>query len=199
MSDQQPGFEENQRSQAESESAQEFANDVEQSSSDSPAEEPTLAIDPVQQQLEQLKQEKENLEDQLLRTQAELMNSRRRMQNELDQFRKYEGLNLIRDLLPTIDNLHRAATAAEQSSDVQTLKTGVEMVVQQFLEALNRHRVEVIPASQGSPFDPNLHEAVHQQPSDEVEAMHVLTELETGYKMQDRVIRPAKVIVSTGS
>ena len=148
-------------------------------------------VDPVQR----LEQEKAELEDRLVRTQAELVNYRRRSQNELEQFRKYEGFRLVRDLLPTIDNLQRAISAP--SNDVESLRTGVDMVARQLLETLARYQVEPIPC-QGVAFDPNLHEAVHQMPSEEQPAMHVLEALETGYKMQDRIVRPAKVIVSTG-
>ncbi len=148
-------------------------------------------------ELEQLKAEKADLEDRLARAQAELVNYRRRAQNEIEQFRRYEGLNLIRDVLPTIDNLQRATAAAEQSQDIQNLKMGVEMVSRQLVEALQRNRIEVIP-TQGEVFDPNMHEALQQAPSEEVPPMHILAELETGYKMLDRIVRPAKVIVSTG-
>ncbi|MCA8989697.1 MAG: nucleotide exchange factor GrpE [Planctomycetaceae bacterium] len=137
------------------------------------------------------------LEDRLIRSHAELANYRRRSSNEIDQIRKYEGLSLVRDLLPALDNLKRATAAAENASSVADLKTGVEMVLQQMLETLTRHHIEAIPA-EGEPFDPNQHEAVQQIPSDKIEAMHVLQDLETGYRMYDRIVRPAKVIVSTG-
>nr|ADY61553.1 Protein grpE [Rubinisphaera brasiliensis DSM 5305] len=160
---------------------------------DSAAEEAEPELSP----LEQLQQQNSELEDRLVRTQAELVNYRRRTQNELDQFRKYEGLNLVRDLLPALDNLHRATDAAAKASDVENLKKGVEMVTQQIMETLRRYQVDAISA-QGEEFDPNQHEAVVQQPSEDVPAMHVLAEVETGYKMQDRIVRPAKVVVSTG-
>ncbi len=147
--------------------------------------------------LEKLQREKEELEDRLARTQAELVNYRRRTQNENAQFRKYEGLNLVRDLLPVIDNLQRAVGASGQASSVEDVKKGVEMVIQQFLDILASKEVKKI-ATQGEAFDPNLHEAVQQIPSDQIPAMHIAEELETGYQMSDRVVRPAKVIVSTG-
>ncbi len=147
--------------------------------------------------LERVEAEKAELEDRVLRAQAEFINYRRRMQNELEQFRRYEGLQLVRDLLPVLDNLQRATQAARQSDDFQNLKMGIEMVSQQLLETLQRNRIERIP-SEGAAFDPNLHEAVQQAPSAEVPAMHVLAELETGYLMGDRIVRPAKVLVSTG-
>ena len=144
-----------------------------------------------------LQQEKSELEDRLTRTQAELVNYRRRTQNENAQFRKYEGINLVRDLLPVIDNLKRAAGASGQAASVDDVKKGVEMVIQQFLAILASKEVKQIPA-EGESFDPNLHEAVQQVPSNDIPAMHIAQELETGYQMNDRVVRPAKVIVSTG-
>ncbi len=147
--------------------------------------------------LEKLQQEKDELEDRLTRTQAELVNYRRRTQNENAQFRKYEGLNLVRDLLPVIDNLQRAVGASEQANSVDDVKKGVEMVIQQFLDILASREVKRIP-TEGEAFDPNLHDAVQQVPSQEIPAMHIAQELETGYQMADRVVRPAKVIVSTG-
>ncbi len=147
--------------------------------------------------LEKLQKEKDELEDRLTRTQAELVNYRRRTQNEIAQFRKYEGLNFVRDLLPVIDNLQRAVGASGQAASVDDLKKGVEMVIQQFLDILASKEVKQIPAN-GEPFDPNLHEAVQQVPSNDIPAMHIAQELETGYQMNDRVVRPAKVIVSTG-
>ena len=148
--------------------------------------------------LEKLQQEKDELEDRLTRTQAELVNYRRRTQNEMAQFRKYEGLNFVRDLLPVIDNLQRAVGASGQTASVDDVKKGVEMVIQQFLDILASKEVKQIPAN-GEAFDPNLHEAVQQVPSNDIPAMHIAQELETGYQMNDRVVRPAKVIVSTGS
>jgi len=166
---------------------------VESQTEDTAGTEETETLSP----LEQLQQQNSELEDRLVRTQAELVNYRRRTQNELEQFRKYEGLNLVRDLLPALDNLQRATDAAAKASDVENLRKGVEMVAQQVMETLRRYQVDII-AAQGEAFDPNLHEAVVQQPSEDVPAMHVLAEVETGYKMQDRIVRPAKVVVSTG-
>lgn len=145
----------------------------------------------------QMEQRISELEDQLARSYAELANYRRRSANEAEQFRKYEGINLVRDLLPVVDNLKRAAEVAEQASDIENLKKGVEMVTHQFLETLRKYNVEQISA-ESEAFDPNQHEAVQQVPSEDVPAMHVLQELATGYRIHDRIVRPAKVIVSTG-
>ncbi|MEZ6059349.1 MAG: nucleotide exchange factor GrpE [Planctomycetaceae bacterium] len=146
-------------------------------------------------ELQKLRQEADEARDRSLRAQAELDNFRRRTQREVDEFRKYQSIPIIRDMLPGLDNLKRAVGAAEQSGDLQNLLDGIHMVSQQFEDVLKAH--SAIPIRpQGQPFDPNLHEALTQVPSAEHPPMTVLDVVETGYKLHDRVIRPAKVIVA---
>ena len=95
-----------------------------------------------------------------------------------------------------MDNLERAIAAAQQAGDTGPLASGVGMVHVQFLELLKRHGIKRID-SDGKPFDPNLHQAISLQPSPEVEANTIMQVIEQGYMNQDRVLRPAKVIVST--
>jgi len=135
------------------------------------------------------------LQDQLLRGQAELENFRRRSQRDAGEARKYQSLALVRDLLPAMDNLQRAIQAAEQSGDVGNLLEGIRMVSHQLAETLKGHAAQPI-AAEGEPFDPNLHEALSQVPTPDHPPMTVLQVVETGYRMHDRVVRPAKVIVS---
>ena len=130
------------------------------------------------------------------RSVAEMENVRKRMLREIDQERQYRSLPIARDLLPVIDNLTRAVQAAEKAQDVEQLVQGIKMVLQQFDETLARHSITPIPTV-GEPFDPNLHEAVLQQPNADQPPMTVLMEVEKGYKMHDRVVRPSKVIVSS--
>ena len=141
--------------------------------------------------------ERDELRDQLLRSQAELENYRKRQQREREEERRYAAGSIVRDLLPVLDNLQRAIAAAEQGGTVDDLRAGVAMVLQQATEMLAQHQVQAIPAV-GEPFDPNHHEALTQMPSDEHPAMTVLQEVETGYKLHDRVLRPTKAIVSSG-
>ena len=109
-----------------------------------------------------------------------------------------QALALIRDLLPALDNLTRAIDAADgPQHDADGLIEGVKMVKQQLHDTLARHSVVDIE-SVGQPFDPNLHEAIGHLPSSEQPAMTVLEEVEQGYKLHDRVVRPSKVIVSSG-
>lgn len=135
------------------------------------------------------------LQDQLLRGQAELENFRRRSQRDAAEARKYQSLALVRDLLPSLDNLQRAIQATEQSGDVGNLLEGIRMVSHQLTETLKGHATQPISA-EGESFDPNLHEALSQVPTPDHPPMTVIQVVENGYKMHDRVVRPAKVIVS---
>lgn len=146
-------------------------------------------------QVAALQAERDDYRERLLRSQAELENYRKRSQKELDQERQYRSLPIVRDLLPALDNLQRAVSAAKAAKDAEQLMKGVEMVVQQFEEALARHSVVTIKAV-GQPFDPNLHEAIQQAPSKDHPPMTVLHDVEKGYQLYDRVVRPTKVIVS---
>ncbi|MGD9856964.1 MAG: nucleotide exchange factor GrpE [Planctomycetaceae bacterium] len=133
--------------------------------------------------------------DRALRSQAELENYRRRVQRERDEERRYAALPLVRDLLPGLDNLQRALDAAQHTDDLSAMLQGVEMVAGQIAEILTRHGAEPIVAV-GEPFDPNRHEAITQMPSSEHPPMTVIDEVERGYTLHDRVVRPSKVIVS---
>ena len=137
----------------------------------------------------------DTLQDQLLRGQAELENFRRRSHREADEARKYQSLPFVRDLLPAMDNLDRAIQAAEQTGDVGNLLEGIRMVSQQLADTLKGHAAQAI-AAEGEAFDPNLHAALSQIPTSEHPPMTVIQVVESGYVMHDRVVRPAKVIVS---
>lgn len=150
----------------------------------------------LDEQLEAAIAERDENYDRLLRAQAELENFRKRVRKETELNRLYQQLPLVRDLLPGLDNLQRALTAAESSQGVEGLVEGVRMVVQQFEDLLGRYSVKPIEAV-GQPFDPNLHEAVLQQPSADHPPMTVIEEVQRGYILHDRVVRPSQVIVST--
>lgn len=143
-----------------------------------------------------LRAERDELKDQLLRTRAEMENIRKRMQRERDEERRYAALPLIRDLLPVIDNLDRAVASGEQASGTDSLLLGVKMVSRQLQEVLGRYGAAPI-AALGLPFDPHQHEALQLHPTAEHPPQTVLQELERGYILHDRVIRPSKVIVSS--
>ena len=150
----------------------------------------------LEEQLAATRGERDENNDRFLRAQAELENYKRRTQRELAEERRYAALPIVRDLLPVIDNFQRALDAARNSEQASDLVEGLDMVIRQLGETLSRHGMTPI-AALGEPFDPNLHEAVQQMPSEDQPPMTVLQELERGYTLHDRVVRPSKVIVST--
>lgn len=131
-----------------------------------------------------------------LRALAELENVRRRVARQLEEERRYALFPLIRDLLPVLDNLRRAVDSAEKTTDASSLRTGVQLVVKQLQEVLQRHHCMEIEAL-GAPFDPNLHQAVGQLPTEEHPAGTVVQVAQPGFRLHDRVVRPSLVVVAT--
>jgi len=156
------------------------------------------ADDPLTLQIDQLREEIEAARDRELRALAELDNYRKRIARQLDEERRYAGLSLMRAMLPVLDNLKRAVDAAEKTHDAASLLEGVKLVLKQFYSALERHHCLPIESLHG-PFDPNLHEAVLQQPSGEFPENTVLHEVLPGFQLHDRVVRPSQVVVSTAA
>ncbi|MGX7029990.1 nucleotide exchange factor GrpE [Vagococcus zengguangii] len=145
---------------------------------------------------EELEVKVNELEDQLLRVQAEMINMRNRNQKERELAARYRSQDLAKELLPAIDNLERALETEVTDENGENLKKGVEMVRDSLLNALNASGVEVISAL-GETFDPNLHQAVQTMPVSEGQAPdEVIHELQKGYKLHDRVLRPTMVIVA---
>jgi molecular chaperone GrpE len=129
---------------------------------------------------------------------ADYANYQKRVQKEIDSTRRYASQGLILDLLAGLDNLERAMAAADNAGDSSGLLDGIRLVHQQLLAAFARHGVQPIAAA-GKPFDPAFHEALMQQPNPDLPAQTVLQELQKGYTLHDRVIRPAKVVVSSAA
>ncbi len=153
---------------------------------------PETAVDPQQR----LRAELAAAKDRELRVHAELDNVRKRAARELNERLRYANLSLLRDLLPVLDNVDRAIEAGEKNADAAALLAGFKMVNQQLAEVLKRHHCTRIEALHGA-FDPNLHHAIMQQPSEEHPANTVLMVTQNGYQLHDRVVRPSQVIVST--
>jgi molecular chaperone GrpE len=151
---------------------------------------------PSSEDVESLCAERDQALDQAIRAHAELDNYRKRVARELEQAARYQMLPLIRDLLPALDNLARTIQAAGQTTNVDDLVKGAEMILAHFNQVLAGHSVKPIEAV-GQPFDPNLHEAIQQLPSDEHPPGTVIQDVELGYILHDRVIRPTKVIVAS--
>ncbi len=149
----------------------------------------------LDEQLEATRTERDDNFGKWQRSLADLENYRRRVNREMDEARTFQALPLARDLLPGLDNLQRAIQAAEANEAAVDLVAGVRMVLEQVIGVLARHGVEPIPAL-GEAFDPGVHEAIQQVPSDEHEPMTVIEEVEQGFRIGERVVRPAKVIVT---
>ena len=147
--------------------------------------------------LETLQEELAAAQDRELRAHAELENFRKRMYRQMEDDRKYAASPLACDLLPVVDNLERAIQAANKTGNAAGLLEGVQLVTQQFQRVLEAHHCKRI-AAKGQPFDPGLHQAISQQPSDQQPAGTVLQEAQVGYQLHDRVIRPSLVLVSSG-
>lgn len=158
------------------------------------ATEPTL-----EELLEKARLDANSAKEAHLRAVADLENFRRRTARERDDLRAFAAANVVEELMPVLDNLGFALIAAKApNAELKSLTEGVEMVANQFKTALGNHGLkEVNPA--GEAFDPNLHEAVSQQPSDEVEEGKVLQVIRVGYTLNGRLLRPATVVVSGGA
>lgn len=162
------------------------------------ADEADLPIETPAEEPAEEAEEEEDLEERLLRLAAEFDNYKKRMEREQSVSRAYANESLLESLLPVVDNLERALAAAEPGSSQEGLVAGVELTLKELLDVLRREGVEPIDA-EGQSFDPTIHEAVLTQPSTEVPEGGVVSQIEKGYRYKERILRPAKVIVSSGS
>ena len=137
-------------------------------------------------------------ENQLKRLAADFENFRRRQVQEREDLFKYGQKDLILSLLPVVDNFERAITASKDAKDVTSVIEGIEKIQKQLIDAMQKNGVELIEALD-KPFDPNFHEAVQQMVNDEKPDQTVINELQKGYTLSGRVIRPSMVVVSTVS
>lgn len=146
-------------------------------------------------ELARLEAECESLRDQALRARAEFDNYKKRTLRDIERIRKTAAERLLLDLLPVVDNLERALAHTEDASD--SFAEGVRMVLHQLCGVLESHGVAPIPAM-GELFDPNVHEALSHLPSAEYPSDVVMEEYERGYRLGGYVLRPSKVVVSSG-
>jgi len=144
---------------------------------------------------DQLAAEKADLQDRLLRRQAEFENFRRRSERDRSEFMQFVGMDLARELLPVLDDFERALKV--ECSDRNYAK-GVELIYQRLSEILKKMGVEAIEAT-GRKFDPNIHQAVDRVHSDEVEDDTVIEEYQRGYNFKGKLLRPAMVRVAVQS
>jgi len=195
-------------SDAEPSASDEAAPESETASDASSADEPSEVSDPEQkieeltERVEALEEERDELNDQMLRKAAEFENYRRRMDREKKRRHESGMLEVVEPILEVLDDFERSIDAAEELQETQdpesayeSLKGGVEMVFRKFRDTLETLGVEPIEA-EGDPFDEELHEAMMRQPSSDVAPGTVLQEVRKGYQMGDRVIRHSRVVVA---
>jgi molecular chaperone GrpE len=145
--------------------------------------------------LEEAQAEIARVRDQLLRTAADFDNFRKRTRRELDDAYKRGKEELLRELLPVFDDLYRAVVHAEQASDAKAVADGVGIVLTQFENTLGKVGIKRIDAV-GGPFDPTVHEAIQQIETNDHPAGTVVAEVQRGYALGDRLVRPSSVVVA---
>lgn len=146
-------------------------------------------------ELEKIQLELEETRDKLLRLAAEFENFKKRMERERRLALKYAEESIIKELLPAIDNLERALEQGKETHNAEDLLAGVELTHKGLLTTLEKFEVASMDCL-GAPFDPNHHEALAMEETDEMDPNSVLKEFQKGYTYKDRLIRPAKVVVS---
>lgn len=149
----------------------------------------------AQAELDKLRAEAEEHKQRLLRTQADYDNFRRRTAKEKEELGKYASAKLITELLPVIDNFERALGLAGESEEIASYAKGVEMIFRQLEGVLKAEGLSAME-SVGTPFNPEFHQAIMQVESDEYEEGIVVEEVQKGYILKDKVLRPAMVKVS---
>jgi len=166
---------------------------LEESASAQQVEPQPPETDPVQR----LNEEKAQLREKMLRIAAEFDNYKKRTQRDMRDREERAKADVIKFILPTIDNLQRAVEHAEKANDMGTIVDGIGLAEKNFLETLGKLGVTRLEAV-GQVFDPALHEAIAQQPSEDVPAGVILHEVHAGYVLGDKLLRPALVVVSSG-
>ena len=157
----------------------------------------------LEEHLQEALDEAAELRDQVLRVAAEFENYKKRMERERSTMLKYAGESIFRELLPVVDNLERATDqgvveGAESEKNLAALLEGVQLTLKSLVGTLEKFEVKPI-ARIGEPFDPNIQEALTMEASDSVPANHVISEFEKGYHYKDRLLRAARVVVSSGN
>lgn len=167
------------------------------SSNDSSNEESSeeTAVDPKDEEIQQLQLKANENEEKYLRLYAEFENYKRRIQKENETNKTYQSQRVLTDILPTIDNIERALQIEGDDESFKSLQKGVQMVLESLLRALKDNGLEEIE-SEGQAFDPNFHQAVVQDDNPDFKSGDITQELQKGYKLKDRVLRPSMVKVN---
>jgi molecular chaperone GrpE len=149
------------------------------------------------EKIEELQEESKKNFDLYLRSQADIENIKKRNKKDKEDWIRYSNETLIKEMLPVIDNLEKAISHAQNENSFDALKEGVKLTLKGFMDTLTKSGLEEVKA-QGEPFDPSYHQAVSQQEDNNVEVGIILEELQRGYTLNERLIRPAMVVVSKG-
>ncbi|HEA0023255.1 TPA: nucleotide exchange factor GrpE [Staphylococcus aureus] len=152
-------------------------------------------IDPKDQKINELQQLADENEEKYLRLYAEFENYKRRIQKENEINKTYQAQGVLTDILPAIDNIERALQIEGDDETFKSLQKGVQMVHESLINALKDNGLEVIK-TEGEAFDPNIHQAVVQDDNPDFESGEITQELQKGYKLKDRVLRPSMVKVN---
>ncbi|EOD8342220.1 TPA: nucleotide exchange factor GrpE [Staphylococcus aureus] len=152
-------------------------------------------IDPKDQKINELQQLADENEEKYLRLYAEFENYKRRIQKENEINKTYQAQRVLTDILPAIDNIERALQIEGDDETFKSLQKGVQMVHESLINALKDNGLEVIK-TEGEAFDPNIHQAVVQDDNPDFESGEITQELQKGYKLKDRVLRPSMVKVN---
>ncbi len=150
----------------------------------------------LEDEIAKLRHERDEYYNKLLRATADYRNSQRRLEAEKDQAVQYANSALIKELLPVIDNFERGLAVDPEKTDVPSLLQGMQMVHDELMRVLKKQNVEEVAPQPGDAFDPELHNALMQQPSEEYKVPTVLQLLQKGYTHHGRTLRPAGVVVS---
>ncbi|HHC6407362.1 TPA: nucleotide exchange factor GrpE [Staphylococcus aureus] len=152
-------------------------------------------IDPKDQKINELQQLADENEEKYLRLYAEFENYKRRIQKENEINKTYQAQRVLTDILPAIDNIERALQIEGDDETFKSLQKGVQMVHESLINALKDNGLEVIK-TEGEAFDPNIHQAVVQDDNPDFKSGEITQELQKGYKLKDRVLRPSMVKVN---
>lgn len=149
-------------------------------------------------QLAKAQEKARDIQDKMLRMAAEFENFKKRSQREREAYLKYAEEDILKELLPSVDNLERAIEQGRNTDDVAVLLEGVEMTFKGIVTALEKFGLKSLDGV-GESFDPNFHEAMAMEASSEVPENNILQEFQKGYMYKDRLLRAAKVVVSKGN
>lgn len=180
-----------------SETSENLNDAAQEDGADAAPETSETAKEPEMSELEKAQSEAAEMKTRYLRAVADLENYRKRITREKQDIIRSAAASVVESLLPVLDNMKLGLQAAENHPEAKDVTYGFKMVDEQLKKSLSEQGLEEL-LPDGEAFDPNLHECIAHQPSDEVEDDHIIQTVRAGYRLNDRLIRAANVIVSSG-